>query len=404
MKKMTVNGKQYSAVFLMICGLSLYFLHTMSSGANIGLPLFMEKYAEYPTTTITWVVTITMFAAIPTQIFNGVILKKLGFKVTTIVSAAVSIIAGVLPFFVDLSLGALIACRAIVGLAYGVAMPIAYSYISALFDGDARSSLLGVGQSISALSGVIITSVAGILAAISMGHLFLYHLVVLIPLLLGFVMPSPAIEEKTEEVTESAKADFNIGKSAWVLCILYGLAMLGWYPFPLYSSAIIVGEGIGTTVDAGFVGTVGTIGCLVGGAAYPLVNKIFKNKTVGIAFCLMAIGYAVTQFGSSLILMYVGYTVAGFGYFTFVPACMDYLGFAVTGAKYATATGISFALACAVGQVASYLLNFVGGIFGRVDDFRFYYLVTCIFLAVLAIIFIVRPVKSADASKAETAE
>lgn len=393
MKEMTINGKRYGSIFVMICAVSLYFLHTMSSGANVGIPLFMERYPDAPTTTITLIVTITMFAAIPTQIFNGVILKKLGYKMATVISAAVSIIAGVLPFFVDMSVGALITCRAVVGLAYGMAMPIAYSYVSALFEGDRRSSILGIGQSVSALSGIAVTSLAGILAAISMSHLFLYHLVVLIPLLLGFFMPNPKVEEASAEEAKSSKADFKIGKSAWLLCILYGLAMLGWYPFPLYSSAIIVGDGIGTTVDAGFVASVGTVGCLVGGAAYTFVNKAFKSRTIGVAFALMALGYALTQVSGSLAMMYVGYTVAGFGYFTFVPACMDYLGLAVTGTKYATATGISFALACAVGQITAYVLDLVGNIFGRADDFRFYYLTTCIFLAVLALIFIIRPIK-----------
>lgn len=386
-----MTKKKVNPILLMIGALSLYFFHTLGSGANPAMAALAEHYAGYPMTTVTWTVTIVMIAAIPTELFGGTIINKMGVRKTIFLGVALALIGGLIPFFTEVGIYALIACRAVVGLAYGLLMPIAYTYINAFYSGDKQSAMLGVGQSVSGLSGILVTALGGWLTAISLRHMYLYHLVVLIPLVLTLFLPEP--ELSTAEPEKKGKVDFNIGGAAWFFCIMNGVSMMLWYAWPLFSSNIIVGEGLGTSVDAGYVGSVGSAGAMVGGLVYVFAKKVFKKRTYGVAYLGMGLGYLISTLGSNIIFMYVGIFITGMSYFVVVSNCMDTLSICTTPTQYATAVGLSFVCSCLAGQVGSYLLSGIGSIFGRANDFRFYYLVSLIVAAVIGVVLTLRPKK-----------
>lgn len=387
-----------NSLFMAICALSLYLLHTVSSGANPAMAALTEHYSSYPVSTVAWTVTIVLIASIPTELFSGTILNKLGFRPTVLIGIIMVLVGGLLPFFVELGLYTLIACRAVIGLAYGMLMPIGYAYVTAFYEGDRRSAMLGIGQSVSGLSGMLVTSLGGILTAISLRYMYLYHLVFIIPLIFLFFMPSPKIEAPTKK----KKIDFSLSGNAWFLCIMYGVAMLLYFAWPLFVSNIVVGEGLGTAADAGYVSTVGSLGAFTGGLVYVFCKKVFKNRTYGVSFIGMAIGFLISALGDSILLLYVGFFCSGLFYFVQVSNCMDNLGLCTTSTQYATAVGFSFVLASAATQIGAYMHSFIGGLFGRVDDFRFYYLVSMLALFVIGILFVIRPMKHNAAAPEET--
>lgn len=80
-----------------------------------------------------------------------------------------------------------IVSRVIVGIGLGVMFPVGNATIIALFEGEKRSRLLGLGITIQFLFNLIYTTVAGYLTEIGWNYSFLAYLIGLVPLVVAFV-------------------------------------------------------------------------------------------------------------------------------------------------------------------------------------------------------------------------
>ena len=380
-----------NGAFIATCALSLYLLQTLTSGTGPAMDSIMKAYPDVATTTVSLVTTFVSLFSAPTKLICGSLINKLGFKPTMYLGYVLAFVGGLYPAFFECSIYMLLGCRALVGLGYGIFMPMGASVVTAFFEGEKRAKYLGWGSSVAGISGMIISAVAGVLVSISVQRLWLFHLIMVIPFVFTIIMPTPDSFKSSNH--QKKKLDLRLNGSTWFFTAIQGVVFMFFTTNLLYLSNIVVGAGYGTAADVGIMGTVGSIASFVSGITFVYIRKILKLRTLGVNIAFMGIAYLIILTSSSLIQTYVGIIIFYFTYMTFVTYCTSSLSISCKPSQMATAMGIGFTFTAIASTSAIYILNFIGQVFGHEDDFQFYYFVSAAIFLVLGVFLIVRPKK-----------
>lgn len=394
-----MEKRKMSSGMIAACGLSLYLLHSMSSGINPALSTLTEAYPNEPLTTVTMISTIVMLTSVPGNLLSGLIVGKLGFKRTLYLGYALALFGGLLPFFVDCEIGVLILCRGLVGFAWGLFMPMGATYITNFFDGKERTRLIGWGSGVAGFSGIVVLMLGGILVSISLRHVFLYHLIVLIPMLATIIMPSPAKQSRQGEST----VNFKLSGKTWIFCGLQGVIMLVLYPMMVYITNLVTAEGFGTITQATSAMTALSVAAFIAGFVYGPVRKLCGDRIEAILCVGMAAAMALIAFGHNMPMMFAGNIIAGFCYMTYVPYCTEGISQTTKPNQLTTAIGVGFAFASVAPTISVYMYSFLSNLFGRSNDIRFYFMCGAVLFVIMAVILFVRPNRIAVLEEKEKA-
>ena len=397
------NSKK-SSVLVAICALSLYTLHSLTAGYNAATEMLGQAYPDASLADISLVASLAMFAAFPGNLFGGTIVNKIGFKTTLFIAYGIALVAGMIPYFMDVSLGFLIFTRALVGFAYGLSMPMGATAVSAFFSGKKRSTLLGLGSSISGAAGILINLVSGALLGISLKHVSLYHLMVILPLICTIIMPSLPQESEAKEKKPKIKGTFKLSGCTWFFCLIQMFVIIFYYPSNIYLSNIAVGEGFGTLAEVSVALSCMSTGACVSGFLYMPVKRVFGERLMGVSSVMLALCNAGIAFGASMPIMYVSYFVMGFFYMSFVTNCTEGLSITAKPAQLTTAVGIGFAASTVGCLISAYILEFIAKMFGQSENVRIYFIICVAVFAVFGLFTIIRPKKVKPAPVEENVE
>ncbi len=386
-----METKKSNGTLLAACVLSIYILQCLTSGINPALAELGTVYPEASSTTITMVSTVCMLASMPGNLLSGAISKKIGFKPTMFIAFGLALVGGLTPFFVDCSIYVLIFLRVLVGFAYGLFMPMGASCVSAFYDGAQRSRMLGYGSSVSGLASMVILLIGGWLVDISVRMMWLYHLIVLLPMLCVIIMPSPPVQEEVKEKGKKQKG-FNWGADTWFFILAQGVIVLFLYPIFVYMSNIIVTEGMGTSVDAGYVSSIHSLACFASGFVFGYLLKVFKKWILGATLVCIACGFFCVAFAQNLPMLYLGNVLSGFGYMTFVTYCMNSLSTVTDSSHLSAALGMGFACSTIVPMVSVYFFSFLGKLLNAPEgSVRYIFTISATVFLIFGVLFLIRP-------------
>lgn len=229
---------------------------------------------------------------------------------------------------------------------------------------NTRASMLGIGNVCFSLGATVGNLVAGFLCLISWQTTYAFYLFGIIPLLLFVIFykePDVHKEPVTEQQPEREK--LRLPGVAWyylfLLLIVMLLSQFNWNYIAFiatdlgYSSAVI-----GTIV------TCFTVGAILGGFAYGIFYRLFKNYILFFAMALVIVSFAILYaatlevFSSALIAFYLAFFISGFSSTQFTSGIPMSLSLTVPASAVAAAMGLFFAfqnigsfLASPVGQV-----------------------------------------------------
>ena len=385
-----MKDSKISGSVLAICVLSIYILQCITSGINPALASLGELYPDVSLSTITMVSTICMLASMPGNLLSGTFVKKIGFKQTMFIAFGFALAGGLTPFFIECHIYVLIFLRAMVGFAYGIFMPMGASCISAFYQDEKRSKMLGYGSSVSGLSSMIIILIGGWLVNISVRMMWLYHLIVLLPMFCVMIMPTPP---QQDEISQKQKG-INWSHDTWFFIIAQGVIIFFLYPILVYMSNIIVTEGMGSSVDAGYVSSVHSFACFISGFVFSYLLKIFKKRLFGTTLLCIACGFLCVALAENLLLLYIGNVLSGFGYMTFVTYCMDSLSRVTKSSQLSTALGVGFACSTIVPTISVYVFSFIGQFMNISDgNVRYMFIISSIAFLMFGTFFFLRPRK-----------
>lgn len=324
--------------------LAVYFaanvIFIMSPALNV---MATEMFPNESYTAVLLVSTISSLCMIPGSLVAGGILNKIGFKKLAVVSMGGIAICGALCAAAP-SLTVIYLLRGIVGFCIGLGFPLQGTMSLQLFNDKERPKYLGWATVSLAAGSVFYMIVSGILADISAKYSFLFHLVVLVPMILVVVfLKQPAKEEIAANNVESPSKVPEDGKMpvyALFTALMFALVFFAFYTVLLNMSSICAYENIGGATVAGILLSIYCIGNMAGGFIFNPLSKAVGKYVVPIGLILWIIGTACVAFGHSVPFIVVGALVSGTAVQTVWPGTVNTYSEYVPKSKQSMAVAI----------------------------------------------------------------
>lgn len=381
-------------VFVVLCA---SVINTMSGLVNPLLATMAKTYPDVSLSTIQLVATLPMLAAIPTSFLAGKIINKLGSKWAMILSFSVFMISSVVPAFFRTNFMPILVCRFINGLSCGLLNPVNSTLVNSYIEPERRPAIFGYKQGIGNATGLLMTSMVGIIATISIFYTWYINLVLLLPICLALLLPkapqwetpAPAAQADTAAV---AKKDSIPGK-AWGIILLMFLFSVFSYPALLNLSSLIDINNMGDAAISGFIATTANIGGILGTLFFGKIFKKLGTYVIPVFMLLLVVRHVLFGLTASVPLYFVANFVGGIGYFGLFVAFNTCLSACCSSGTFAVAAGVMSALMSVGMFVASYIMNFFAALAGQAGSLVFPVLVGGAAFAVLAVVLFVKPLK-----------
>lgn len=273
--------------------------------------------------------TIALYAgSIPalTSMFSSLLLgivagKKLPYKITVTVCAALMIVAGVVPFMAQ-NFATILLTRCFFGLGLGGMMSLQNPIATKLIPEERRASILGLGTCTAFTFQCILQLVGGILADIRWNLVFFTHLILIIPFAF-LILRLPEIELDPPEAKQEEKA--KLPMAAILMCIAIGVVTMNLAPL-LFGSAFYVAALSDSATVAAIIAMLFSIGCMTGGLIYPQLYKWLKKRSFSAFLAIGAVGLVVSASARTIPVLGIGFFIGGISFASMQAGLMMLLG------------------------------------------------------------------------------
>ena len=167
-------NKHKTKVFLKVAILSVSLLVVSGPSITPIIPAMKETFSDKPLALIENMVTITNLFFIISLLSSVSIARKLTYKRTVQIGIALAAIGGIVPYLSN-SFYVILISRACLGLGLGLFNSLLVAMNRYFFDGDERTSFLGMQGAFEGVGGMIVTLSVGQLLRISWHSVFLIY-------------------------------------------------------------------------------------------------------------------------------------------------------------------------------------------------------------------------------------
>ena len=329
--------------------------------------------AALPVTLVSTIVTLTTMLGI---VISGALVNKVKPKILAIIASVLFTFFGVLPFFIYNSYIFLLVCRALCGIGIGMMNPLGNAIVLGCYAGDKKDSLLGYGTLMMNGGGMVLQTVAGVLAGVGVGgrYVFLAHLFGIIAIIFAFLLPDPdlyqgeAAQEAPEGVEEAPKEKAHLPGSVWIVAIIiFGFNVLN-YPAMLNCSSVLLDIGVSES-NASFIASM-ALNCytIFGMIASAIFGKVFQkipSLTMPLGFLCAALGIFLIIVPGNIACVCIGMALIGGGFCLVYPACFSWCNAVCDPSSYASGISVIQTLMNFGGFVATYWMLLLAALTGE---------------------------------------
>ena len=202
---------------------------TIMAGAAIspGLARIAAAFPDSPLTVIKLVLTLPALFMIPASLITGRLASRYSRRRLLLIGLGCYVTGGAAGGFAP-ALGVLLACRALLGVAVGMIMPLSTGLIADFFSGEERTRTMGQSAAASNLGGIVATLLTGMLAAIGWRYMFAVYVLALGPLFMVWRhLPEPP--RSRIRGPNSGRLPWRV----WAWAVAAGTVMLAFYCLPV---------------------------------------------------------------------------------------------------------------------------------------------------------------------------
>lgn len=308
---MTNTKKRNNFIALLAVYFAANVIFIMSPTFNV---LQTEVFPDEPYTRILLISTISSLLMIPGSLVAGALLGKIKYKQMALISMGGIIICGVAPAFIH-NLTAIYVFRGIVGFCIGLGFPLQSTMALQLFNDKERPKYLGWATVSLSVGSIVYMVVSGWLADRSADYSFMFHGILIIPLILVLaLLKEPTPEEIKENCVEAPSAVPDKGplpKYAVFTAVMFAVIFFAFYTVLLNMSSICANENIGSAAVAGILLALYCVGNACGGFMFEPLHKYVGKYVVPIGLVMWIIGTACVAFGHSVALIIIGVLFSG---------------------------------------------------------------------------------------------
>ena len=339
-------------------------LFLVSMGFTVVTPAIAVLGEHFAGKNVAWVSTLpTLFTVLGTALAGSVMGKKMKYRTLAILPGFLYVIGGCAPALFDNYAGMLV-CRAILGFGLGLMAPLGNALIVGNYKGQKQASLLGYGTLFMNGGGIILQMLGGALADVNWQLVFWGHAFGLIGLFMAFFLPEPDAPAPAPEAAKSGKKE-KMGKTVWVIAILFVLFNVLNYPVMLNISGLFVARQAGTAATAATALSMYTVAGCVAGLVFGTVFKFAKRWCVALGYILCGLGALCVYVGQNAVIMTLGLILIGFGFSTIMPAFFAWVGVVTPASTVAGAISICMAFTNLGAFISTFWLQFLDLVFGE---------------------------------------
>ncbi|MEZ2311619.1 MFS transporter [Paraburkholderia sp. RCC_158] len=285
-----IAGARHGWLLMASCWLS-------STGAVLiapVLPQMRHDYAGVPNADVLTLVVLVI-PALMIALFSplvGSLVDAFGRKRLYLGAVAIYAVAGVLPFRLN-NLYAIVASRAVIGLAEAAIVTIATALVANYFSGVRRQKWLTMQHASASVVAALMFAVGGALGSLAAGWrtpFLVYGCAILFLPFIAVMIWEP--EDTQLEQASAHKLPFP-WREIGLLCLLILFASVMFFVVPVQISFLLAARGVTAPAMLGLGGAIANAGIPVGSFAFHRLARWPINRLLVIAFGLLAFGFFV---------------------------------------------------------------------------------------------------------------
>ncbi|MET7695378.1 MFS transporter [Streptomyces sp. NPDC005483] len=277
------------------------------------LPKMQDHFAEVPgaSALVPMALTVPALALGLLAPFAGVIVDRLGRKRLLIVATVLYAVFGTAPLWLE-SLGAIVASRALVGIAEAAIMTCCTTLIGDYYSGRVRDRYLALQTMCASASATAFFAIGG--AAGSAGWrtpFWIYAVSLLIAPLMAIGLPKPtaatgaaAEDGGSTDTTVAPKRSFPFRQLAGI-CALTVFGALVFYTVPVEMSYLLDALGVTATSVIGLATAIASAATMAGAITFAKLRGA-PGPRLPLVFALCAVGFAVVWLADSTPVLIAG--------------------------------------------------------------------------------------------------
>ncbi|WP_165061142.1 MFS transporter [Adlercreutzia sp. ZJ154] len=365
-EKMKMTPGQIGVFVALMC---MYFIGPMHSAVNVASQELMNVYGV-DANAVSYMVSITNLLEIPAALVIGLVAgRKLSYRVCALLATALVVVGGA-PAILGAALPwwGIMATRCILGLGLGCFMPIVMGVISLMFQKESvRATMMSIASVCFNVGMIVLTSVAGILGAISWNLAWAIYLIALIPFVLCIFLLNPKnVPAVPQEDEKGEKVKIQLPVPGWVLLVLFlGTIIMSQSLFNL--GGVSIGAVVDNPAVIGTVFSLFSVGAIGAAVLFGPAYKFISAYTLPVFWIVGIVGYIlwfVAHVTGNVPLFYVAIILAGFGTNTMTIGVPMLLSTFVAPAIVGAVMGFSYVFQNGGGFLASPIDQAILAVFG----------------------------------------
>lgn len=300
------------------------------SGAVISsaIAAISHDFPNIPVSTIQMLSTLPGLGSLVITLIVGQMALHIPKKNLVLLGIALVTIGGIIPAFWNSSMIGLLACSVILGMGVGFISTLNPMLLSEYFDGEERSTMMGINTGVTSLGSMLLIGIGGILGGSNWRNLYwVFSIGIVVFLLVLFCLPKDQVQRTmTDEQGKKEKVSvWNIFKElnihVYFIILVAFLLGLSYTAYMANLSIVIAQRGIGGTAITGLISAIGTIGGIAAGFGLKYIRKLTKPNTLAFGFILLLITLVLTYFFTNTFILTLGAVLSGMAMVTILATC-----------------------------------------------------------------------------------
>lgn len=325
------------------------------------LPRIQTHYAHLPNVQVLVPVMLTIPALVLGLMapFAGALVDRLGRKPLLLAGLVLYGLAGTAPLWLE-SLHAIIASRALVGLAEAAVMTCCTTLVGDYWDGGRRERLLTLQTVFSSLAATVFFFIGGSLGEIGWRMPFWLYAV-------GFLLWLPCVwllwePMRAQTIADAAASPKETFPTALVttICAVTLLAAVAFYLVPVHLSFLLDGMGEQSPQRIGQAMGISSVAVVLGAATYAPLSLLGVTRQLSLAFALLAAGSLWLAQAGGYASVVAAASLSSLGGGMVIPTLVNWLMRSVSFAQRGRGTG-AFMASFFIGQFICPLVVIVLG-------------------------------------------
>ncbi|MDF7671846.1 MFS transporter [Lactobacillus sp. ESL0701] len=332
--------------------------------------------------------TIPNLAKILGILFCPFLIRWIGQKKTILIGLAGIVILGIIPFFSN-SYQVILTARIIVGLAFGIFMPLCTSLIVQLYrnDKNTMAHMMGYQNTVQTLGSALGSFTVGSLVAWGWHQAFLVYLIPILPIVLFSLFVSIDDPQKIHQ-KQKRKTKFKFTGEMALICFFMLATLIFYMPINFTMPRLIIQKQLGSASTAALVAGIVQIATMATASLFGYMMKHVGKIIFPIGFLLVMTGYFAISQANNIAILICALLIMGIGNSFCLPFIYNWMAL-LTNSNTATIGQSILMIALNIGTVLSpKIVNSINQMMGSNDPCNVMIICACgdLCLAIIATI------------------